>query len=831
MRVLRLDLADGPVQLHPFVTVVRGIAPARREELLAALAALPAGRAAVPGLVEAHGVLLDLTAETLDLLELAAGVDVVVRAEDLPGGGAGGDHRIVEARQALTDGEAALAAAADAVEQARRAADGAAEALAAVRSGGPGDDPTTEGLAGSREELDRRSRAAVAAERALADAVAVEQAAARAVIDAEAAAEATGRARADATRAVSVAAAALEAATDRRDPMAAAALEAAVARLAEAEAAVAAANEGAEREPAAGTPLSDDEMAALRAERLEAEAGVLALDTPDPFPVRLAVDQLQAGGGAEPVPDPRAQALADQLAEVGAALDRISVADVPGDDLEGGDAHAAARARLAAAEAAVAAAEGALRRPEADPAAVAALEAAHDELLDARDAADRRFRRRDPAARIAAAEAAERAALDALGFDTWADFLMGTRGDLDLSAPMRLEQARTELAGAAAAVKAIDAAGANELRRAQLLDRRRELRAIAVELLGEEPDDLADALRRRRIPATETGAHLTRLRSALEATGLVLGGEDLPERTLVDLAKVWLEEIEHAAAERLALEARVADLDARLAEATRSLREAAARQSDGTPTLPPLAAALAAADEARSAVDAARARLAHHEHAEAEIELRRGAFEHAAADEQVAVASVADAEAALIGARAAERDAAGAVLEAEMALDATKVAERAAASVLASLEERLGGVAVDRVAALESDVAAATDRLAEVTAEYERRAAAVEAARAAVESAEKRAAVEGDEPDPAADAEDAEWFLLARLAGQRAVSFAGSVPLVLDDALAAFDAELSRRLLARLERMAATVQVVVVTEDLVAAAWAESLGPERAAVS
>jgi ABC-type phosphate transport system ATPase subunit len=78
--------------------------------------------------------------------------------------------------------------------------------------------------------------------------------------------------------------------------------------------------------------------------------------------------------------------------------------------------------------------------------------------------------------------------------------------------------------------------------------------------------------------------------------------------------------------------------------------------------------------------------------------------------------------------------------------------------------------------------------------------------------------------------EDSEWYLLARLAAQRAASYCGSVPLVLDDALSRLDPASTREILDRLERMAATVQLVVVTEDLPAAAWASQLGAERAAV-
>jgi len=827
MRVLRLDLEDGPVEMHPFVTVVRGMAPDRREELLAALAALPSGRAAVPGLVEAHGVLLDLSVETLELLDLAVDeVDVIVHAADLPGS-ADGERRPAIARQDLTAAHDAHAAAQEAVERARTSVAAASEALDAARSGAGGREG--DGLTSSRAEVDRRARARADADGALVDAVAREQAASGAVLDAESAADAVRAVRADATRSVSVAAAALEAATDRRDPMAAAAVEAADAQRVEADAAVAATRAGSSEDTAPAAAPSAEEIDALRADRLDAEARVLALDTVDPFPVRMALEQLRSGGATEPVPDQRARALADELADVEQDLDHLAGVEVLRDDLVGGEEQAAARARLAAAEAEVAAAEAALRGPEIDPADVVALEKAHDELLDAREASERRFRRGNGAARIAAAGAAEQTALDRLGFATWSDYLMGHRRGPDMGAGWRLEQARAELAAAAAEVRALDEALALELRRAQLLDRRRELRDAAIELIGvDSGDDLVDALRHRRVAASETGGHLVRLRSALEATGLALGDEELPERTLGDLARVWLEERERADVERLTLEQRVADLDVRLAEAARARREAAAAAE--APAVSPMATLMAAVEEARGAADAARARLGRHEEAEAEVEQRRQAFEEAARDEHLAVAAVAEAEAAVVAARDGERAAGSAVAVAQTALEAARAAEADAEAQLAALDERLTGVSVDRVADLEADVEAATTALAEATAEANRRAAAVDAALATLASAEAAAADEDAEPDAIADAEDAEWFLLARLAAQRAVSFAGSVPLVLDDALVAFDADSSRQLLARLERMAATVQVVVVTEDLVAAAWAESIGPERATV-
>jgi len=86
-------------------------------------------------------------------------------------------------------------------------------------------------------------------------------------------------------------------------------------------------------------------------------------------------------------------------------------------------------------------------------------------------------------------------------------------------------------------------------------------------------------------------------------------------------------------------------------------------------------------------------------------------------------------------------------------------------------------------------------------------------------------------PSEPGSIDDIEWYLLARLAAQRSVSYAGSVPLVIDDALAGLAPEDTRAILDRLERMAATVQLVVVSEDLDTAAWAEGLGEARAQVT
>jgi hypothetical protein len=80
------------------------------------------------------------------------------------------------------------------------------------------------------------------------------------------------------------------------------------------------------------------------------------------------------------------------------------------------------------------------------------------------------------------------------------------------------------------------------------------------------------------------------------------------------------------------------------------------------------------------------------------------------------------------------------------------------------------------------------------------------------------------------DAEAIEFYLLARLAAQRQVSYAGSVPLVIDDALAGVPEEDVRRVLEGLGRMAESVQIVYLTDDPVIVEWAEQRPGDAAVV-
>ena len=88
MRLLQLQLSGndgGSIDFHPMLTVVSGLTPSARARVIAAFSALPrAGDPGCGGLLESHGVLLDLTPANLSLLGLTdVELDVLVRPEDI----------------------------------------------------------------------------------------------------------------------------------------------------------------------------------------------------------------------------------------------------------------------------------------------------------------------------------------------------------------------------------------------------------------------------------------------------------------------------------------------------------------------------------------------------------------------------------------------------------------------------------------------------------------------------------------------------------------------------------------------------------------------------
>ncbi|HEY5696949.1 MAG TPA: hypothetical protein VIT01_05530 [Acidimicrobiales bacterium] len=81
------------------------------------------------------------------------------------------------------------------------------------------------------------------------------------------------------------------------------------------------------------------------------------------------------------------------------------------------------------------------------------------------------------------------------------------------------------------------------------------------------------------------------------------------------------------------------------------------------------------------------------------------------------------------------------------------------------------------------------------------------------------------------EVDDTEWYLLTRLAGLRALSFAGSVPLVLDGALADLDREAAHRVLDKVEAMTDVVQVIYLGDDDAVVEWAALRGSEATVIT
>src|SRR6476659_800503 len=90
MRLVQLDIGGYRLEFHPYVTVLRGLHDSLRAELVATLEAMAAGEAVSDGMVEAHGVFLDLDDDVLTMLDLGkpgrSDLDLVVRADQVAAG-------------------------------------------------------------------------------------------------------------------------------------------------------------------------------------------------------------------------------------------------------------------------------------------------------------------------------------------------------------------------------------------------------------------------------------------------------------------------------------------------------------------------------------------------------------------------------------------------------------------------------------------------------------------------------------------------------------------------------------------------------------------------
>lgn len=431
-------------------------------------------------------------------------------------------------------------------------------------------------------------------------------------------------------------------------------------------------------------------------------------------------------------------------------------------------------ARRDAAYDSLVAAERALRTPDLDPALVAELESVHDEIfeLDGRAArlSSSRVRRRMNELRER-----ERELLDTLGFDTWSAFVIGmSSSEVEADRKQRYEAAKAtyelaedELARAAAAPMQV----ADEL--ADRQDERRRLLDRAASLLGEGFDehDVVELLRGTQRGAAGGGAErvaaLDHLRDELIRHGVEQPPDD--PAALMEVATRWLGDADSAAAARI-----------REVEATR-------------------------------------------QHIETEI--TRLAAELSALPERDAVASpLPDGDRRLAEAQAAvarEEERVRRHRQAQKLLDEL----RALDAVLATDQARLEAAVGDRDLAVRE----AERALSSVTESQRRLAAEAGTGDPARGSGPRR----GSGPtrlERQVLVDRVEWYVLARLAQQRSVSFVGSVPLVIDDAFVNWSVEELSGVLERLVRMSEVIQIIILTDDVEIHSWARSLGRGVASV-
>jgi hypothetical protein len=696
MRLLELRTSSESVlEFHPNVTVVNGLTPAARDEVIRAVTALPAGEdPGLTGLVEAHGVLFDLTRETLEVFGLGSPVDVLVRPEDLPG----------------RNGRAP-------VEPRRPAAAPAA----------PPAEPRE--LTRARQELDDAREAYEVLEQAH---------------------DRAERQSAVATETRQKIMAALDSARRERDKERA--------RLDAPEAG------GPGVDPGVGSSLQA-RVEQLSAARDELAAAITELEERDPRPIEVLIQEWHKPPSSTMVPSREAIALADEFADLQHKLSELEARR----EAEGRGTESTMR-RLDEARAALADAERSVAKPEMGPDDIAALEAAHEEVLEAEKKASGRLGRKSGQKLLEAAQEKEQEILDRIGFPTWSSYVMGSSLlNIDPVAEQALERAHDEMAAAEAAWEELTQQLENDPEYSELLDRLEAVYLVAFDILGgNDEGDLEYRLRMVEVPEEEVPKE-----DVVEALVYQLGlvGVDLPASTLPEVvvrtAEDWLAATEGHWEKYRALQEEHVRVENELASTERELEMFGVANEEFQASRPEREAALA--------------------RAEAIVAEILNDLEQATELESELLAQ----------------------LEArEMLLGAARFSVRAAESKLAEAE-----------AAAE----AAANQVIEIDSPESKDTTLYDSLPYAAD----------DEHDDAVDqvaADDIEFYFLTRVAALRSVSQAGSVPLIIDDALVGLPDEDARHVLDKLEEMSEAVQVIYLTDSEDVTSWADARGIERAAV-
>lgn len=426
----------------------------------------------------------------------------------------------------------------------------------------------------------------------------------------------------------------------------------------------------------------------------------------------------------------------------------------------------AAMARLEAARVALQAAETALVKPHLSGDDVAELEVAHEELLRVEAKRSGLFRRGGQK-RIDEARTRQQVILDRVGFPTWSAYVMGAGLlAIDPVAEARLDQARAECEAAENNWADISAMLEADPSYGVLLDRLEAALLEAHDLLGGQEPEDLDRA-------------LRELRVPRREVSL----EDLVDALAYQLELVGLSfggatpSVDRAVTVAEAFLAETAGITDRIDELRTQRRAVTAR--------------LDAIEGEQMALLVS--------HPDQAIDLTEGSGTGEGQGEEPQAGSGpgrSDADRSLAGRGELEAELALALDDEQAALDMHD-----ARQALLDAAMRAEAVASSRLVRIAGQLA-------------ERTSTPVPQGRSE----------DSDEP------ESIELYLRARLTAQRDLSYAGSVPIVIDDAFAGVPPHLVAGVLSQLERMSEAVQIIYLTDDHVVHDWATAAGFALAAV-
>ena len=796
MKLVRIDdLVAGrsPVELHPQLTVLRGVTPEIRERLVQLFRAFGGEQdPGCSGVLEVSGVQLGLDRPTLDGLRLDPHVDPVVRWA--ASGGATPETATGAPASPATDSVGAPGASTPSSGEGLSDLHGAAAVppLPPMPRWEP-PVPVAPNASGDGEAIEREL-------------------------------EQTREQLRTVTAQRTELGARMEQVRGGLDSFAAAALEVCVGQIDALESRRSMLRSQWERDRAERSATRDGLVDSVRAHRAALDA-VHGLDL---TPVRSARDQLERALSGPLEPDPVANELALQIDAAWQSL-----RDVRGRTVSAELRRHEAEQRLADATADVTVAEHSMRTRVFDRSDVARLEQVRDEIFAVDDRQSRLSAHRNRR-KLQELRAEEAVLLERLGFDTYSSYVMGipsVRAELERSsrldaAATRIEHIERELQSLAA-----DAPDPREVRNAEAdLDR---LFSAADDLLGIEGEhdrsrvsngtddvvhDLITALRSRRVARTsehdpEVRAAAAQLRRTATAVAAAIASSAASGAGATPTVVWSVEPVGSGVADPATPNGAppvVADRQLDPAAWTGAPHELLAGVDLWLAQLDDLGdwttahqLRLRELEEQLAGLDGEdlhRAEVS--EWAVVEAELDAALDRLAAAEERVrlheqAMAQMAELRDTELGLRSEERELLGSLARLEQVRREHP---------LGSGDERSGIPPTSRLPPAYTPPAPPT-----TTTTGAGSARAAGAPSTAPQDAERWS-----------NAEQAEWRLVRRLAAQRAVSFVGAVPVLLDG-LPADDAA-RRAVCERLRRMGDLVQIVVMSDDATTIGWAEGLG-------